>query len=569
MSKKPIPESHGKEAEPALQLLAQREYALHALIELSHALAQPRDLYGALDALLLTLMGQFRFSRACLWLILEGDGGIPELARTRGVDRPQAEVLMTSCAPALMEHFGKCGGPLTVEKIAGPTEGPLPAFAAKAGLLLFAPIYAHDELVGILGLGTRQEGVPRAKIDIKLLESSLAIASIAIENGRFYGQLLEKGRELRLANERLEELDRLKFEFLGNINHELRTPLAVIIASLECLGRVEKDGSPAQEFLRYARSQAQKLLGMVENLLQLTSAGQDAHRPVASIGDLVDTVSAYHRDRLPGVSSGLHEITLSIEAPSLRACFDEQHLRAILDALLDNAVKFTPAGSRIQLRVCETSEKGERWARIDVEDNGPGIPAERLPKLFEPFQQLDGSMTREAGGLGIGLALARGLARGMGGRVAAVSQVGAGSTFSLFLPAAVQFGSRPADEGERGRVTMSQDLEMSSMENRGRTAVLRLKGRLDVKTSPLLLQKVAEIQANGQNLVLNLAGVTFMGSSGIGALLVIVEQFQEQAGIVRLASPSPAVESVIKLLNLDRFLAVDSTEEKSLAEIGA
>src|SRR5947199_119214 len=83
--------------------------------------------------------------------------------------------------PALMEHFGKCGGPLTVEKIAGPTEGPLPAFAAKAGLLLFAPIYAHDELVGILGLGTRQEGVPRAKIDIKLLESSLAIASIAIE----------------------------------------------------------------------------------------------------------------------------------------------------------------------------------------------------------------------------------------------------------------------------------------------------------------------------------------------------------------------------------------------------
>ena len=116
---------------------------------------------------------------------------------------------------------------------------------------------------------------------------------------------------------------------------------------------------------------------------------------------------------------------------------------------------------------------------------------------------------------------------------------------------------------------MSQELEMSSVENRGRTAVLRLKGRLDVKTSPLLLQKVSEIQANGQNLVLNLADVTFMGSSGIGALLVIVEQFQEQAGVVRLASPSPAVASVIKLLNLDRFLAVDSSEEKALAEIGS
>jgi anti-anti-sigma factor len=83
------------------------------------------------------------------------------------------------------------------------------------------------------------------------------------------------------------------------------------------------------------------------------------------------------------------------------------------------------------------------------------------------------------------------------------------------------------------------------------------------------LQRVSEIQANGQNLVLNLAEVSFMGSSGIGALLVLVEQFQEQAGVVRLASPSPAVEEVIKLLNLDRFLAIDPSEDKALSEIGA
>jgi len=116
---------------------------------------------------------------------------------------------------------------------------------------------------------------------------------------------------------------------------------------------------------------------------------------------------------------------------------------------------------------------------------------------------------------------------------------------------------------------MSDDLVISSVGNGGRTAVLRLKGRLDVKTSPILLQKAAEVQANGQNLVLNLSEVSFMGSSGIGALLVLVEQFQEQAGVVRLASPSPSVASVIKLLNLDRFLAVDPSEEKALAEIGA
>jgi len=115
---------------------------------------------------------------------------------------------------------------------------------------------------------------------------------------------------------------------------------------------------------------------------------------------------------------------------------------------------------------------------------------------------------------------------------------------------------------------MTNELEFSKPEERGGTVLLRVKGRLDVKTSPILLQRVAEIQANGQNLVLNLSEVSFMGSSGIGALLVLVEQFQEQGGSVRFASLSPAVDSVVKLLNLDRFLSIDPTENESLAALG-
>ena len=171
--------------------------------------------------------------------------------------------------------------------------------------------------------------------------------------------------------------------------------------------------------------------------------------------------------------------------------------------------------------------------------------------------------------MGIGLALARELARGQGGRLTAFSEVGKGSIFSVFLPATVQFRSRAADDPDRKGIVMSQDLEIHEVESKGTTAVLRVKGRLDVKTSPLLLQRVSEIQSKGQNLVLNLAEVSFIGSSGIGALLVLVEQFTEQAGMVRLASPSPAVMSVIQLLNLDRFLAIDPTEDKALANLGA
>jgi anti-anti-sigma factor len=557
-----------QEPKKAFQLLAQREYSLQALMDLSQALTQPHDLYGTMDALLLNLVGQFRLSRACVWLLPEGGPGLPVFVRGRGVDGARARIIMDACAPRLMDALRERRGPLTVESLTDEGDAPIREFASRAGLLIFAPIPVRDDLLGIMGLGARLDGEPCTELDLQLLQASLAIASVALENGRFYGRLLENSRELRMTKERLEDLDRLKFEFLGNINHELRTPLSIIIASLDCLSRVEQDSS-SQEFLRYASSQAQKLLELVENLLTLSAASRDSHRPVAAIGDLVAAVSAYYQERLPGVSSSLRELTFTLEARDLRACFDEQHLKTIMDALIENAVKFTPVGTRIRLRVREATEQGETWVRIDVEDNGPGIPSAELPTLFEPFRQLDGSLTRAVGGMGIGLALARQLAQGLGGRLTVTSQEGEGSTFSLFLPAAVQFASEPADDKERRGVMMAQDLEISEVEHRGRTAVLRLKGRLDVKTSPVLLQRVGEIQANGQNLVLNLAEVSFMGSSGIGALLVLVEQFQEQAGVVRLASPSPAVESVIKLLNLDRFLAIDPSEDKALAEIGS
>ncbi len=556
-------------AEKALQLVARREYSLQALIDLSQSLALSHNLYETMDALLLSLMGQFSLSRVCLWMLPEGQEGVPVLARSRGVDAAKAHVLMTACAPRLIQHLRREEGPVTVEDLIDGTDAPIRDFATNAGFLQFAPIHLRNELMGIVGIGARRDGEACSELDLQLLRASLAIASVALESGRFYGTLLGKSRELRLANERLGELDRLKFEFLGNINHELRTPLSVIIASLDCLIRAESKETPGQELIRYAVGQAQKLLGLIENLLTLSAAAQKSLRPAATLADVVTAVSEFHRDRIPGVSAGLREFTCVLESPELTACFDDQQLRTVLDALLENAVKFTPTGSHIRLRVRDVVEDGESWARIDLEDDGPGIPPESLPSLFEPFQQLDGSMTREAGGMGIGLALARELARGQGGRLTAFSEVGKGSIFSVFLPATVQFRSRAADDPDRKGIVMSQDLEIHEVESKGTTAVLRVKGRLDVKTSPLLLQRVSEIQSKGQNLVLNLAEVSFIGSSGIGALLVLVEQFTEQAGMVRLASPSPAVMSVIQLLNLDRFLAIDPTEDKALANLGA
>jgi anti-sigma B factor antagonist len=114
---------------------------------------------------------------------------------------------------------------------------------------------------------------------------------------------------------------------------------------------------------------------------------------------------------------------------------------------------------------------------------------------------------------------------------------------------------------------MPDEFQVISAPGRGRTALLRLRGTLDAQTAPLLLEKSAEVQANGQNLVLNLAEVSFVGSSGIGALLILVEQFEEQSGAVRLAALSPAVEAVVRLLSLEELLSIDRTEDEALAAL--
>jgi anti-sigma B factor antagonist len=113
----------------------------------------------------------------------------------------------------------------------------------------------------------------------------------------------------------------------------------------------------------------------------------------------------------------------------------------------------------------------------------------------------------------------------------------------------------------------TQLIEIVEGEGRGRVAVLRVRGRLDGDTAPVLLERCAQIQANGQNLVLNLSGVSFLGSSGVGALLMLVEQFQEQAGDIHLVALSDSARAVVELLDLTQYLTIDATEEAALAAL--
>jgi two-component system phosphate regulon sensor histidine kinase PhoR len=232
------------------------------------------------------------------------------------------------------------------------------------------------------------------------------------------------------ATER-RRVERIRRDFAANASHELRTPLTSIRGFVEALedGAIEEPAT-AQRFLGKIRTHADRMAVLVEDLLELSrlEAGESAAeleevRP-AEIAEEVVTAFAGAATRkdisLRHVNHG---------APAVRS--DAERLRRILENLVDNAVKYTPQGGRVEV-ACSAGPDGS--ARIDVVDDGPGIAAEHQPRIFERFYRVDKARSRELGGTGLGLSIVRHLAESMGASVRVESEPGRGARFSVTLP---------------------------------------------------------------------------------------------------------------------------------------
>jgi signal transduction histidine kinase len=425
------------EVEDQLRVAAQRHHALQSLLELGHELTVALDVYETADLLLFNLMGQLGTSRSALWLhALDDDEHNPVLVRAHGFNRGIVEAIGTACAPSLRQRFDLDGAPALswalLEQL-GAIEFEL---VRKAEIAILAPVHARGELLGWLALGPRVDGSPYGQANLQVLEAALGFVAVSLQNARLYTMARESNRRLRATNEHLNELDKLKTEFLSNVNHELRTPLAVVLATLECVVDHGVPDESAQRMLVASLDQSKKLHQLIENLLmfrEVRNARLAIHAIPEDVGVILDDCL---EERLPGVTAGLREMTCRCDENLPKARFDRQRLLQILNELIDNAVKFTPRGSRIELCATHWSEDGAEWVRIEMKDNGPGIPPERMDSLFKSFEQVDGSATRTVGGLGMGLAFAKEMSERMGCRLTASSTIGQGSTFRILLPLA-------------------------------------------------------------------------------------------------------------------------------------
>jgi two-component system, OmpR family, phosphate regulon sensor histidine kinase PhoR len=229
----------------------------------------------------------------------------------------------------------------------------------------------------------------------------------------------------------LRRLERMRQEFVANVSHELKTPLAVVKSCVETLldGAVE-DPVERGPFLHQISEQGERLSTLIHDLLSLArvEAGNEVLNPESlPIAEMVSACIDRHSARALAKHISLH---VDANREPLSVWADEESLRQILDNLVDNAVKYTQDGGEI--RVSWLGNNTE--VILSVADNGPGIAERDLPRLFERFFRVDRARSRELGGTGLGLSIVKHLAHAQGGRVQVTSEVGRGSTFTIIMP---------------------------------------------------------------------------------------------------------------------------------------
>ena len=246
-------------------------------------------------------------------------------------------------------------------------------------------------------------------------------------------EIRRRSVDLEIQNRRIQEANRLKSEFLANMSHELRTPLNAIIGFAELLhdGQVDPGSPTHKEFLGDILSSGRHLLQLINDILDLAKveAGKLEFRPEpVEIPRLVGEVVAILR-----TTAAHKQIRLDTQVdPSVATLtIDPARLKQVAYNYLSNALKFTPAGGSVTLRI---KPNGPDQFRLEVEDTGIGIPPADLGRLFVEFQQLEAGAAKRHQGTGLGLALTRRLVEAQGGSVGVKSAVGAGSTFHACLP---------------------------------------------------------------------------------------------------------------------------------------
>ncbi len=328
--------------------------------------------------------------------------------------------------------------------------------------VLIVPLFNRKgELQAYFSVDDPVDRMVPSRESIELLEIFGHHAVVAIENARLYRELEEHSRELEDANQRMQEMHALKSNFVSAVSHELRTPLTAIRAYVDTLMAAREGDLPPeqlQRFLSIISEESQRLTRLIESVLDLNRFDSGAMRMLRQPVDMAEIVEETGRLLAPVAQAGQVDLKVMLEAADTRVDADRDQMRQLALHLGSNAVKFTPAGGRVTLRLTGDA----REITLQVEDTGIGIPEESLERVFERFYQVDSSLVRRYGGTGLGLAICKSIVDWHGGRIFAESRQGNGSRFTVVMPR--RTGPRVALRPNPKRHAASEDVLRLALE---------------------------------------------------------------------------------------------------------
>jgi signal transduction histidine kinase len=293
--------------------------------------------------------------------------------------------------------------------------------------LMAAPMHSEGAVIGFIECFNHTGSKTFENEDLKLFETFANHASIVMQNARLIEDL-----EDSLAH--LTEMNQLKDDFVASVSHELRTPLTSIRGYVRTLLRPDANFAEDDQrsFLETIDRQSTRLHRLIEDLLavsRIESETDSSTLSAVSIRQLAEDVA----DELRAKAAD-HQIELYVSTKIPVIQTDVGKVHQIVTNLVDNALKYTPAGTSVVV----TAETQAGGVTISVSDQGTGIPADVQDKIFDRFYQVDQSATRSVGGAGLGLYICRRMAEALGGRVWLEKSDGEGSTFSLWIPTNVK-----------------------------------------------------------------------------------------------------------------------------------
>ncbi|MCZ7397941.1 MAG: GAF domain-containing sensor histidine kinase, partial [Candidatus Methanoperedens sp.] len=323
--------------------------------------------------------------------------------------------------------------PITMDISQFPSSLLLP-YLIKEGLVSFigTPLMSKGKVVGALSLGTKKKRI-FTQDDLDLLFSIGNVIGIAIENARLYKESKENLKKLQRAYEELQTLDKMKDEFIANVSHELKTPLISIKGYGELLYDEKLDGlsDKQKKSLEAILRNADRLTRLINSILLISmlKAGKiEFHFEPLDLDEIVQICVGDFKSMMDK-----KQIIFEKDIPAIsKVKGDKDRFIEVINNLLDNAIKFSHEGGKVSIKAWDEAEN----VHLTVSDNGIGIPADIIPKLFTRFYQLDASTSRKYGGTGLGLHITKNIIDAFGGKIWIESEVGKGTAVHLLLPIA-------------------------------------------------------------------------------------------------------------------------------------